>query len=157
MTKKTFLIILGILVILIVAIFAIGYFASKNQEKEIIPVPIKLKQAKSEEMKSLVPPSSKTEKIKVPALSVISEEEISEICKEYKNLEIPVSCEEAIMIVLDRFEDNVEKIYTIKPFPQGRDSENIWLIGANFKEAINNIDSAEFFITKDKILKIIAK
>jgi len=74
-----------------------------------------------------------------------TEKIISELCEDYKNFKVNVSCEEALSLIFSKYPDT--KIKEIDPLPQLPNDSRVWkIILSNNKEII---------ITKDK--KIIEK
>ena len=118
MVNKVVLAIFGILVIFIAGIFVIGYFVSKEANKEIIPQPAEEK---------------------------TTEEIIFELCSKYKNLEAITTCEQAANLVLSKYQGEIFSIENKQinmPLPQIQgekkisETTDVWLITIQLKNPI---------------------
>ena len=119
MVNRILLAILGILIILIIGIFAIGYFALEK-EKQIL--------------------QQKQEKI------TQEQEIISELCKKYRNFKTGITCEQAANLVLLKYQGeivSIEKTQIDMPLPPGSEKTSeltdFWAVSINLEESADKL------------------
>ena len=118
--SKILLVILGILIILIIGLFAIGYFYSEEAEKEI----------------------TQQQKEKITQ----EQEKISELCQKYRNFKTAITCEQAANLVLTKYQGeifSIEKIQIDMPLPPGEEKTSgltdFWAVSINLEESADKL------------------